>query len=51
MEEKLVIDRLKGGDAEAFTILYNRYWLKVYNFRNFTLYLPPNCRKWFKMCF
>ena len=32
MEEKLVIDRLKGGDAEAFTILYNRYWLKVYNF-------------------
>lgn len=44
MEEKLVIDRLKGGDAEAFTILYNRYWLKVYNFAQ--LYIISSSELW-----
>lgn len=32
MEEIGIIDRVKAGDAAAFALLYDHYWLKVYNF-------------------
>lgn len=32
MEERNVIGRVKAGDAAAFSLLYDNYWLKVYNF-------------------
>lgn len=32
MEEINVIDRVKAGDKAAFALLYDHYWLKVYNF-------------------
>ncbi|WP_303010366.1 RNA polymerase sigma-70 factor [uncultured Bacteroides sp.] len=32
MEEKLILDKIKVGDAAAFAVLYDCYWLKVYNF-------------------
>lgn len=32
MEKTLVITKLKQGDEDAFTFLYNQYWRKVYRF-------------------
>lgn len=32
MEETAIIEKIKAGDANAFAMLYDRYWLKVYNF-------------------
>lgn len=34
MNEKEAIAKIKYGDKEAFTFLYERYWPKVYNFTN-----------------
>lgn len=34
MEEKDILEKVKNGDAAAFALLYDRYWLKVYNFAN-----------------
>ena len=32
MEEKVILEKVRVGDATAFALLYDRYWLKVYNF-------------------
>lgn len=32
MEEKQILEKIKNGDEVAFALLYDRYWLKVYNF-------------------
>lgn len=40
MEEKLILDKVKVGDEEAFALLYDRYWQKVYNFAR--LYLTSS---------
>lgn len=32
MEETAILEKVKIGDATAFALLYDRYWLKVYNF-------------------
>lgn len=32
MEEKVILEKVRFGDAAAFALLYDRYWLKVYNF-------------------
>lgn len=32
MEESLLIQQLKNDDKFAYTVLYNNYWAKVYNF-------------------
>ncbi|WP_294627440.1 RNA polymerase sigma-70 factor [uncultured Bacteroides sp.] len=32
MEEKVIVEKVKAGDTAAFALLYDRYWLKVYNF-------------------
>ena len=32
MEEKVILEKVRGGDTAAFALLYDRYWLKVYNF-------------------
>lgn len=32
MEETVILEKVKVGDATAFALLYDRYWLKVYNF-------------------
>lgn len=32
MEEKSVLEKVKVGDTVAFSLLYERYWLKVYDF-------------------
>ncbi len=32
MDEKLILHRVKAGDEAAFTMLYDCYWQKVYNF-------------------
>ena len=32
MEEKVILEKVKAGDTAAFALLYDRYWLKVYNF-------------------
>ena len=31
-DERDVITRMKAGDSEAFTVIYKRYWMKVYRF-------------------
>lgn len=40
MDEKKAITRIKNGDKEAFTFLYQRYWSKVYNFTNLYILSP-----------
>ena len=32
MEETIILEKVKAGDAAAFSLLYDLYWLKVYNF-------------------
>lgn len=32
MEEKQIIEKVIAGDTAAFAVLYDCYWLKVYNF-------------------
>lgn len=32
MEEKSILEQVKVGNATAFALLYDHYWLKVYNF-------------------
>ena len=32
MKETIILEKVKVGDASAFSLLYDLYWLKVYNF-------------------
>lgn len=32
MDEREIITQLKGGNHEAFSLIYNTYWSQVYNF-------------------
>lgn len=32
MEEREIVEKVKAGDSTAFALLYDSYWLKVYNF-------------------
>ena len=32
MEETIILEKVKAGDAAAFSLLYDLNWLKVYNF-------------------
>lgn len=40
MEEKLILNRVKAGDEDAFAWLYNHYWQKVYHFAQLYLTSP-----------
>lgn len=40
MKEKVILNRMKAGDEEAFAWLYNHYWQKVYHFAR--LYLTSS---------
>lgn len=40
MEEKVLLNKVKEGSEEAFALLYDRYWQKVYNFAR--LYLTSS---------
>lgn len=40
MEDRDLIEKIKGSDANAFAMLYDRYWMKVYNFAR--LYIKSN---------
>lgn len=45
MKETIILEKVKVGDASAFSLLYDLYWLKVYNFRDFILLRLPRFQK------
>lgn len=40
VKEKVILNRMKAGDEEAFAWLYSHYWQKVYHFAR--LYLTSS---------
>lgn len=40
MEDRDLLEKIKVGDTNAFAMLYDQYWLKVYNFAQ--LYIKSN---------
>lgn len=45
MEEEKVLERLKEGEHEAFTQLYNAYWNQVYNFSRLYVSSVEDCKE------
>ena len=45
MKETIILEKVKVGDASAFSLLYDLYWLKVYNFARLILLRLPRFQK------
>lgn len=40
MKETIILEKIRLGDANAFSLLYDLYWLKVYNFAKLYITSP-----------